>query len=103
MAVNSIALILFGLFLLLGVFMLLSWLINLALKKNIINGAKYYLIVACILFVIHLITGLNVALEYMPIGLIIALFIGAYSLPVLIAFLLMRRFNKKNQVLDENS
>ena len=103
MAVNSVALILFGLFLLLGAFMLFGWLINLALKKKVINGAKFYLIAVCILFVIHLIAALNIGLEYLPAITIIGLLLIVYIPPVLVALFLTRKFNKNNKVLNENS
>jgi hypothetical protein len=107
MAVAGIPLIFTGLLALLVLFMLVGWVINLIFKKKIINGAKLYLFLISILFLVHVTTAatsaeiLSLISEYpIQIILMIAMLIGVYLIPALIALFLMRRFNKKNNLVS---
>ena len=108
MPVAALPLILLGLFLLLAIFIFLGWLVNKILKRKTINGAQCYLFSIFILFLVHLISSINITIEYFSeyysvIAMQYALLIGIYLFPAYIAFLLSRRFNKKYKGANENS
>lgn len=81
-----------GLFIWLGIFMGISGIINLIMKKKRVNGAMIYLFIAMIFFVISLISAIHAANPPKVIGMLI----GAYALPILVSLLLMLRFRRKH-------
>lgn len=80
-----------GLFIWLGIFMGISGIINLILKKKRVNGAMIYLFFAMIILVISLISAMHSANPARVIGMLM----GAYALPILVSLLLMIRFRRK--------
>ena len=102
MPIASASLLLFGLMLLFAFFMLISWLINIFLKKKAINGATYYLVTLGIIFLVHFIAA--VVMISAPILLLVVILPPIYILPALTAVFFMRRFNKNKLIgANENS
>ena len=93
------AFVTFGLLLYLVILMSISWVINLILKKKIINGAMFFLFLAGILFIINLLPAARS--EHAPEA--IGSLMGSYFIPVIIGILFMRSFNKKKIITSDNA
>ncbi|MFZ2163592.1 MAG: hypothetical protein WAW02_15375 [Sideroxyarcus sp.] len=77
------------------IFLAVAWVVNAVLKRKVVNGAMFFLLVGGILFVIHFVSALHLQLGAKGLGEVI----GTYFLPALLGFYLARRFEKQKNVL----